>query len=202
MKIQIFSDEIEWLQARKTKITGSKLKDIVILRGTEDKKGFYELVAERLATPRPDGENVMQRGKNLEKEAVCILESELGKTFNKDLVMWIKEDNESIAISPDAYTKELTEAVEVKCLCSADHIKAVIKNEYPDEYKFQVYQYFIVNDKLETLYFVIYDPSLSVKQFIYFIVDREDIKDEIEKYLQYEIDTLKRVNDEVNKLSF
>jgi len=202
MKINKYEDELEWKQARLGKITGSRLADVVVLRGTNEKKGFYQLIAERLASPRPEGENAMLRGHTLESEAVCVLENELGITFNKELVIWEREDNSSIAISPDAYSEDLTEAVEVKCLNSADHIKAVITNEYPDEYRFQVYQYFIVNDDLKKLYFVMYDPSLSVKSFYKFVINREDIYEEIGKYATYEVDMLDRVNEIVNQLSF
>lgn len=202
MKIQKFNDESSWLSARRTKITGTRLKDIVVLRGSSEKKGFYELIAERLAENREDGEDKMQRGKDLEPTAVELCEKELGLKFIKDLVIWSREDNESIAISPDAYTEDLKVAVEVKCLSSADHIKAVILNEYPDEYKFQIYQYFIVNEDLEVLHFVMYDPSLTVKQYIRFEVRREDIKEQIKEYREYEELKLKQVNEIVTKLSF
>lgn len=196
-------EEIEsWKAGRRTKITGTRLKDIVVLRGSGEKKGFYELVAERLALPRPENENVMERGHRLETEAISICEQELGKTFNKDLVIWEREDEQAISISPDAYLEDLTEAVEVKCINSADHIKAVLENSYPDEYYFQALQYFIVNEKLEKLHFIMYDPSLTVKQYIRFEINREDVQDEVEKYLEYQRLKLEKINEIVNQLSF
>ena len=39
----------EWLEWRKGKITGSRLNDIIVKRGTGRKLGFYEVIAERLA---------------------------------------------------------------------------------------------------------------------------------------------------------
>lgn len=196
-------EEIEsWKAGRRTKITGTRLKDIVVLRGTGEKKGFYELVAERLALPRPENENVMERGHRLETEAISICEQELGKTFNKDLVIWEREDEQAISISPDAYLEDFTEAVEVKCINSADHIKAVLENAYPDEYYFQALQYFIVNEKLEKLHFIMYDPSLTVKQYIRFEINREDVQDDVEKYLEYQRLKLEKINEIVNQLSF
>ncbi|MDD4110914.1 MAG: YqaJ viral recombinase family protein [Clostridia bacterium] len=203
MKIIKFDNEISWKEARKTKITGSRLKDIVVLRGTNKKVGFYELIAERLAIPRPDGENKMERGHELEPIAVELAEKELGKTFNKELVIWERDDNPCIAISPDGYTEDLKEAIEVKCLNSASQVKAIINNEPDSDYTFQYLQYFIVNDKLEKLHVVMYDPSLIGKlQYKRFEITREELKEDIEKYLEYQRKELEEVNEIVNKLSF
>lgn len=201
MQIKKFDNEDEWLSARRTKITGTRLNDIYSVRGTV-KKGFYELIAERLAIDRPAGEDKMARGHELEPEAISMCEKELGKTFNKELVMWERDDNPSIAISPDAYLEDLIEAIEVKCLSSADHIKAVIDNEPPKDYEHQILQYFIVNDALQILHFVMYDPSLTVKQYVRFEIKREDIKDDIKKFLKFEREQLDEVKKIVNKLSF
>lgn len=203
MKIKYFESEEEWMSERLTKITGSRLKDLVVLRGTAEKVGFWKLVAERLARPRDKGEKVLDRGHELELDGVAWCENELGKTFITDLVMWERDDNPCIAISPDAYTKDLKEAVEVKCLNSAEHIQCYYENHYPDEYKFQVYQYFIVNDELQTLHFIMFDPSVIMKcQYIRFDIKREDIEEEIEKYKQYQIDKLIKVAEIVNSISF
>lgn len=203
MKIVKFDSNEEWLEARRTKITGSRLADIVVLRGPNEKKGFWELVAERLANPRPEGENKMERGHSLEVEAVEICEQKLGKEFNKDLAMWERDDNSCIAISPDAYTEDLKEAVEVKCLNSAEHIKCYYEKQWCEDYKFQVYQYFIVNEKLERLYFVMYDPSVIEKcQHIIFTIERKDIQDKIDEYLEYQIVKLEKINSIVKEISF
>lgn len=201
MIVKRFEYNEDWLNERRGKITGSVLKDFVVLRGTEEKIGYYNLIAEKLAIA-PDGENVMERGHRLEEEAIELLEKELGKTFNKELVIWEREDNNNIAISPDAFTNDFKEAVEVKCLASGKHIEAYLKQEIPNDYKFQTYQYFIVNDKLETLYFVFYDPRLVVKQFFYITIKRSDVEKEIETYLEYQKTKLKEINDIVKKLTF
>lgn len=203
MKIIKFQEQSDWMNARRTKITGSRLVDVVVLRGTTEKKAFWELVAERLAKPRKEGEKPMERGHELEQIAVELCEKELGKTFNKDLVMWERDDDECIAISPDAYAEDLKEAVEVKCLNSADHIKALVNKGYPEEYRFQIYQYFIVNPELEKLQFVMYDPSFLEKfQYIRFEITREEVQDKVDEYLEYQRKTLERINKIVNEISF
>jgi len=203
MIIKKFEDDEEWLEARRTKITGTRLKDIVVLRGTNEKEEFYNLIAERLAKPREKGIKPMDRGHLLEVDAINKCEEELGKTFNKDLVMWSREDNECISISPDGYLDNLTEACEVKCLGSGKQLKAIILNEIPDDFKFQCLQYFIVNDLLTTLHFVMYDPdlpdNLSYKRFE---IKRTDIQEDIEKYLEYQRKKLEEINQIVIKLSY
>lgn len=192
MIVTKFDNEIDWMEARRCKITGSRLKDIVVKRGTGKKKGFYELIAERIGLAA-DGENPMDRGHRLEEEALERFTVMTGKEVDPSLVIWSREDNEFIAISPDGVISE-TEAVEVKCLASASHIEAIVTNEIPDEYHYQVIQYFLTNEKLETLHFVMYDPRLKVKDFHMFEVKREDVQAEVTEMLEYERTTLKEVD--------
>jgi len=200
MKTQKFQNKEDWLSARIGKITGSRLKDIIVKRGNGKKLGFYELIAERLAT-LPDGENPMDRGTRLEEEAIARFSKETGKKVDTSLVIWQRDDNENIAISPDGFIG-VTEAVEAKCLASARHIEAFLTQLVPDEYYFQALQYFMVNDKLKTLYFIFYDPRIPAKNFFYLTLKRSDLKDEIKMYLDYQKQTIEEVNEIVNKLTF
>lgn len=201
MKIIKFEDQESWLEARKTKITGSRLGNVTPKeRGTGKKIGFYELIAERLAISRT-AEKPMDRGHRLEEEAMERFSKETGKKVDPSLVMWVRDDNESIAISPDGVCPK-NEAVEVKCLESARHIETYLKQEVPKEYKDQIVQYFVVNDKLKTLYMVFYDPSLMYKDFFFLTISREDIEEDIEGTLLYEKTLLEEVNRIVNELSF
>ena len=200
MKTLKYETKEEWLAGRIGKITGSRLKDIVVKRGTGKKIGFYELIAERLGIPA-DGENAMDRGSRLEAEAVEAFTKETKKEVDTNLYIWLRDDDESIAISPDGVIGK-TEALECKCLSSARHIEAFLTQEIPDEYEFQKLQYFIVNDKLETLYFAFYDPRLLAKPFFYITVNRKDIEDDIKQYLDYQRNTLAEVNAIVNQLTF
>jgi putative phage-type endonuclease len=200
MKTTNYENEQDWLEARKCKITGSRLKDIITLRGTGKKIGFYELIAERLALPATE-ENPMDRGHRLEEEAIEKFESETKKVVDKSLVIWQRDDKENIAISPDGFIGD-TEAVEVKCLASSRHIEAYLNNKVPNEYEYQVLQYFIVNDNLKKLYFVFYDPRLSVASFFYLEITRESLEQDIGNYLEYQKNVLEEVNEIVNKLTF
>lgn len=206
MIIKQFETEQEWLENRLGKITGSTLSDIVPLRETgKEKIGFWKLLAEKLAKPRDFNEIPMERGHELEPIAISILEEKLGNNikFDKSLVMWEREDDNNIAISPDGFTEDLKKAVEVKCKNSAQHIQCYYEKQYPKEHYFQFLQYFIVNEKLEELYVLMYDPSFIEKlQFHYFIIKREEIKEDIDKYLEFQRNKLEKINKIVIELSF
>lgn len=206
MKTVGFETREQWLAARKGKITGTRLKEIVVKRGTGKKLGYYELIAERLSVDEStfDGyvpnETPIDRGTRLEKPAIDRFRKETGKDVNDSLVLWMRDDNESIAISPDGFIGE-TEAVETKCLASARHIEAYLTNAVPDEYEFQKLQYFIVNDKLETLYFCFYDPRIPNKDFFYITISRASVQADIDTYLEYQRKELAEVDEVVAKLS-
>lgn len=199
MKISKFEDRDAWMDARRGKITGSRLKDIIVLKGTGEKKGFYELIAERIGSKR-DGERPMDRGTRLETEAIAKFSEVTGKKVSEDLVIWMRDDEESIAVSPDGVVSE-EEAVEVKCLSSASHIEAYITQQVPKEYVMQTIQYFIVNDALTTLHVVFYDPSLAFKDYFVIEIKRQHIEPEIEEYLSTQRAKLQSVKDWVTKLT-
>lgn len=199
MIIKKYLNETEWLEDRKGRITGSRLGSLFSKRDKKPLKGFYELIAERVAIPA-DGENVMDRGKRLEVEGIERFEAETKKVVNKDLVLWTRDDDENIAVSPDGYIGE-TEAVEVKCLNSASHIEAFLTGEIPSEYEYQVLQYFIVNDSLATLYFCFFDPRMP-KDFFFHKVERVSVAEKIAEYLEIEREALLKIKEIEDKLTF
>lgn len=199
-KLNIKQNTEEWFEARRGKITGSTLKDIVVKRGTGKKIGFYRLIADRIAIDA-DGEDVMARGHRLEDEAIALFE-EWYKVKTRKVGMWISDDNDNIAISPDAEVVGKPWAVEVKCLNSASHIQAVIEEKLPGDYVEQIMQYFIVNEKLKKVFVVFYDPRITAKPLYVIEVQREDYIDDIAKLKEYELKTLEEVDYWVEKLSF
>ena len=209
MRTLKFEDREEWLAARRGKITGSRLKDIIAKRGSGRKIGFYELIAERLGIADDGEETPMDRGTRLEAEAIERFMQETGKKVDTSLVIWARDDDESIAISPDGFIAKkvgkktvITEACETKCLASARHIEAWLTKEIPSDYEFQKLQYFIVNDQLEQLHFMFYDPRLIAKPFFFFTIERKDVQAEVDEYLAYERGVLAEVEIIVNQLTF
>lgn len=199
-KITTFENDTDWLEFRKAKIMGTKLKDIVTKRGNSTKVGVYQLIADRLAVE--DNEDPMARGHRLEEEAIGHLSDLTGKEFITDLVVISRDDNPNLAWSPDGYSKDLKFAAEVKCLRSALHIQAVIENKIPDEYKEQSIQPFIVCDELETLYFTFYDPRIASRPLHVIEVNRDDVQKDIDFYKEYENKTLQFVDAWVEQLAW
>lgn len=204
------SEREEWLYARRGKITGSKLKDIYSPRkNAEPKIGYYELIAESLGLPPDEKETALERGQRLEGDAIARFVQDTGIAVDTTKVIWVREDNDRIAISPDGVISE-TEALEAKCLTSANHIKAYLTQQIPDDYELQVLQYFIVNEKLETLHFIFYDPRFAMFRppeakpldFFEIIVRRADVAAKVEDFLTFERTVVAEVNEVVNKLTF
>lgn len=215
MKTLVFEDKDAWLYARLGKVTGTRLKDIVVKKGTGKKIGYYELIAERLGVPA-DGENPMERGSRLEAEALERFSKETGKELDTSRLLWVRDEDESIAVSPDAVVIGEKAAVETKCLSSARHIEAYLTQSIPDEYYYQMLQYFIVNDELEVLYFTFYDPRFTMfapggklrkegtssVDFFVIKVERKDVEEEAKTLLELEKNTLAEINKIVADLTF
>lgn len=199
MKIKKFNNENDWLEARMGKISGTKADNLVLKSGKGKKIGYYEILAERVAIPR-DGENVMDRGKRLEDYAIERFVKETGKEVDNELQIWTYDKDEDIIISPDG-TIGTKEAVEVKCLSSARHCEAFLTNQLPSDFHGQRNQYFIVNEKLETLYWVFFDPSMP-KDFFYFTIHRKDIEKEISEQILMEELILKDILSDEKRLTF
>jgi len=143
---------------------------------------------------------VMDRGTRLEEEAIAMFVEETKKKVDTSLVIWTRDDDENIAISPDGFFGDA--AVEAKCLSSARHIEAFLTQKIPSEYEAQALQYFVVNDALKFLYMVFYDPRLIAKPYFYLTLKREELEEDIKFYLDSERAILEEVRQAVLKISF
>ena len=192
----------EWAEYRKGKISGTILGDIYSKRGGR-KLGFYDIIAGRLGLD-PDDENRMDRGLRLEDEATEKFEEETGLKTEK-VGICVSEIDDAIINSPDRLIKvggKYKEALEIKCISPARHLQAVIEQKIPAEFESQLIQYFIVNDDLEKLHFVFFDPRVTAIPYYRIEVTRDEVKDKIEFFRQYQIDTLKEINELIEKLAF
>jgi hypothetical protein len=190
--LDIEQGSTEWMSFREGKRTGTTIGKLFAksrvtgeLYDTDKPLiTFYQKVAERLAegTGDDDGlESSRERGKDLEQEAINEAEQKLGLKLIRGNV-WQADDANHIE-SPDAYTKDLKTAVEIKCLSSARHIQAICLNEPPKEYYAEYLNYFLVNDKLETLYVFLYDPRFLLEHLRWhaFEIKRSDVEYDIER---------------------
>lgn len=203
--INVDQNSPEWLEARKNRITGSKLADVLPKkRGAGLKIGFYQLVADRLGiednSERPD-----ERGHSLESEALAKFAEMTGEE-PVQVGLCVSEIHENIAVSPDALIPDANGvfigAVEVKCLSSARHIEAMVEKKVPSEYYEQVVQYFIVNEDLEKLYFVFYDPRITAKPMFWVEVTREEVEADVVEYTAAQLQILKDVEELAEKIIF
>ena len=194
----------EWMSFREGKRTGTSIgKLFAKSRKTGEMYDtdrplvtFYQKVAERLAEGTGDDDGLdssRERGKDLEQEAIDEAERRLGLVLVRGKV-WQSDADANHIESPDAFTEDLKTAVEIKCLSSARHIQAICENRPPQEYYAEYLNYFLVNEKLQTLYVFLYDPRFLLEHLTWhaFKLTRKDI--------EYDIERMRDIDAEAEKL--
>lgn len=230
VKLSQQNDREAWLQFRRGKISGTKAKEVKPLSRGADRtpQGFWKLLAEKVSV-EPDGEPVMDRGLRLENEGLAKTAEKYGLKLDLDPGMWVLDEDEDIALSPDAAeadTDKPTYAAENKSLDSDNHLKYVIRDlrakkkaalesddpEYepyfaldqiPSDNQEQVIQYFVVNEHLQKLYFTLYDDRIALDGYDHhvIVVERKDIEREIENQKRLQLETLKEINQLIAELA-
>lgn len=164
----IIHDEInqgteEWQLMKWGKIGGTLSKGLFVKSDTL----FIDILSQRLEEYEPGSDFTsasMDRGNDLEPFARKYIERYTKNEFLE--VGWLQsEENELIGISPDGISKCETMATEIKCPGRKAHLKILLSNEVPLEYIFQCLHYFVVNPKLEKLFFISFRPE-APKHFI------------------------------------
>ena len=180
----------------------------------EPKKHFYEIVADRVARPvtpndyedRLNGEpfTMMARGHILEPEAIAAFEEKTGKKVDEDSVVWVSDYDENAYVSPDGAITgkdgKVREACEVKCLSSAEVIKCFDEHCYPKEYEPQVLKYFMVNEDLEILHFIIFTDLIPGLELQVFDINRNDVEERLAEARAFEKASLKRIDELASKI--
>jgi hypothetical protein len=165
------------------------------------KDQFFVMLAERVARPMtpndyldriPEGLTFSWavRGHILEPEAAKAFELETGKILD-DGKVWASDYDPSSYVSPDRVIKssdgKIREAVEIKCLSSEKVLKIWWDRQHlttdgsdfwalpSNEYQAQVIKYFMVNDDLETLYWVVYTDLIPKLELQILEIKRPDI---------------------------
>lgn len=168
----------EWHQLRLGKITGSRLKKMM---AKDNLSLIDELIAEEQVGIADDDEFVsdeMQRGIDMEPLAIQEYSNITGYTVDHPCFLQ-SEDWPILCQSPDGYIGT-TGAVEVKSPKTKTHVKYIRMGKIPNEYKEQVWSYFLVNPDLQWLDFVSYDPRLTIKPIWIHRVTREEIAEELQ----------------------
>lgn len=181
---------------------------------SEPKEHYYQIIADEVARPITPNDyedrlngmqfSMMARGHILEPEAIKAFEEETGKKVDAENGVWISDYNDMAYVSPDgSITDEdgiIREAVEVKCLDSPKVIKAYLTNHYPEEYKSQILKYFMVNENLEVLHFLVYTDVIPGLELQIFDIKREDVANGIADAMAFEIEVLKRIKADIEKI--
>lgn len=183
----------------------------VLSSDAEKKIEYYQILADQVAIDpmlEDDGKyqsrngefvRVMDRGTDLEAVAA----EAFAKKFNKDLFevgCCVSDADPRVINSPDRLvkppgrSKKVKEAVEIKCLASAKHLMAFFERKVPEDYWTQKVQYFVVNEDLERLYWVFYDPRIPMLPMFVLVIEREDLGHWPETMLKYQLRTLKELD--------
>jgi putative phage-type endonuclease len=167
----------DWHKIRLGKITSTRLKKVM----SKDNLSLVdELIAEEETGLSDDDGFVsedMQRGIDLEPLAIKEYESITGSTVTRYGILQ-SDELPILCQSPDGYVG--TEgAIEVKCPRTKTHVKYIRQGKIPNDYKEQVWCYFMVNPNLKWLDFISYDPRLTKKPIWVLRVNREDVQDDL-----------------------
>ena len=167
----------EWLQLRLGKITGTRLKKML---AKDNLALLDELIAEEETGLSDDDDFVseeMQRGIDLEPLAIQEYSNITGHEVDHPCLIQSSEWP-ILMMSPDGYIGT-TGAVEIKCPKTKTHIKYIRQGKIPNDYKEQIWAYFMVNPELQWLDFVSYDPRLTKKPIWILHITREEVAEEL-----------------------
>lgn len=222
--IELDQNSEEWLEYRKGKSGGSAFGKMYKVNGrtnSELRDQFFTMLAERVARPMTPNDYMDRvpegvafswavRGHILEPEAAKAFELKTGKVL-EDGKVWASDYDPSSYVSPDRVIKgsdgKIREAVEIKCLSSEKVLKVWWDKKHleenqsdfwaipSNEYKAQVLKYFMINDDLETVYWVVYTDLIPKLELQILEIKRLDVISWIEDARMVEKHYLKELED-------
>jgi putative phage-type endonuclease len=169
----------EWLQFRIGKIGGSNCKDVFKANNLD----LIDNIIAEIGSNLTDSTFVtydMQRGKDLEPTVRRYFTAIHGIEV-EEIAICQSDKYEWLTCSPDGFSKDRKIGIEIKCSKTKKHVQYIRMGVLPTEYKHQVFNYFLVNQKLETMYFISFDDRYKPKPYFEVKIDREDILNELEE---------------------
>ena len=170
---------LEWSIERYGHIGGTSLGDLMVKKPIEEAAIFDKLIAAH-TEPFFDEETFtskdMERGILLEPDA----RSEASVYLDLDFLEFGTCKREGFSMnhcSPDGFTSDLEDGLEVKCPSASTHIKYCRSGDIPKEHIWQVVNYFFINIGLVRLHFVSYRPENTIKPLFVKTVTRESLFD-------------------------
>lgn len=140
-----------------------------------------DLIGDEEDEAEDENANPLQRGHDLEPVARKLFERAKGKQVDEVGFVSLEEEPR-ICLSPDGFIKNngiYTEGTEIKCPCAWKYLKYWLEDTFPDEYRSQSLDYFVVNDNLEKLYLVLYNPKIEIHPLHIYTIERKDVEKEI-----------------------
>jgi len=168
----------QWHELRLGKVTSSRMKKVM---GANNLEVIDEIIAEEETGFCDDLDSYvsedMQRGIDLEPMAVDQYVKLTGATVEEIGFVQCSE-LPLLGLSPDRFVG--TEgALEVKCPKTKTHVKYIRQNQVPNDYKYQIFTYFLVNPDIQWVDFMSFDPRLEKKPVFIFRTNRSDVKQEL-----------------------
>jgi len=154
---------LDWHKLRWGKIGGTRGSGLFIKSDTL----AIEITAEECESYQDDNSFIssdMQRGTELEPVARERLEEYSGVKFLQ--AGWISSTIHRVGISPDGISKDETVQCEVKCPSKKKHTEYCLGGVVPKEHIHQCIHAFLVNDKLEKLFFCSFRPESIKPMFV------------------------------------
>jgi len=184
----------EWHQIKLGVVSGTQAKGLM---GTPKarQESIYDIVGERLKVTDEEYENEhpIARGNRLEEFAIGAYEEATGTQVER--VGFCEHDSEQyLGNSPDGLVGDFG-AIEVKCPEHKNYIKYWLENKIPDDYIWQVVQYFVVNNTLLWLDFVAYNPDIPSHPIHIIRTTRTELTEKIAELEAKEHIFIKEVND-------
>lgn len=193
----------EWFEIRRGKITGTRLAQVF---KSDNMSLLDELIAEMVSEELPDNYQnaAMLRGSEMEPYARehyelknDVVVAQMG-FIQSDKYPWLGMSPDGLVMSEGKYKHGL----EIKCPDTKTHVRYLRQNQIPNEYKYQVYSPFLINEDMESHDFVSFDPRFVAKPMFTKTIFREDIKDELYKTECEAVKFWAKVMDYYEKVTF
>lgn len=181
MKIhEVTQGTAEWLRLRVGKITGTRLKDLM---AKDNLSLVDEMIAENVSGLLENSfvSPAMELGIIREPIARQLYEETTNNKVSE--IGFITSDKfDFVGCSPDGLIKEdgnYIGGLEIKCPGIKSHVKYLRQQQIPNEYKYQVYNYFLCADSIQWLDFVSYCPEFKNKPLFIHRITRQEIEQEL-----------------------
>ena len=211
----------DWFEFRKGKIGGSKVSGIKPLKVGKKKGiiegavGVWKIIAERVSLSK-DSESERERGHRLEEKARDRANEKYGLSLIQGRV-WQSDIDPNIYLSPDSEedSDAPVYAQEIKAFDTHKHLEIIYADiqakkgesysplaSIPSDNVDQAIDYFVVNDKLETLYFTLVNEMVAYESMETYeiVIKRSDVEGLIQEQQDTQLRALKRVDEIIDEL--